>query len=110
MPATFATARYLWEDGAARIRSAPPADRRDLERAVDATVLELRRRIGRNFRIDELVDLYNEGTDWVGTIAVRVAPENPNAWDAEAVSGAAFWRHAREAVDFAGGRRLDEPS
>jgi hypothetical protein len=107
VPPAFTTARFLWEDGAARVRTARPDDRVDLERAVDATVLELRRRLGRTFRVDELVDLYNQGTDWVGSIAVSAAPDNPNAWDEEAVAGAAFWRHAREAGDFAGGRRLD---
>lgn len=108
MPTSFATARFQWEDGDARLRAAAPADRADLERAVDAIVLELRRRLGRGFAIAELVELYDAGTDWCQEIAVRVAPDNPRAWDEGTVVGAAFWRYAREAGDFAGGRRLGE--
>ena len=108
VPTSFATARFQWEDGAARLRAAAPRDRADLERVVDAVVIGLRRRLGGTFTIAELVDLYDQGTDWVQEIAVSVAPENPHAWDEGTVVGASFWRYAREAVDFAGGRRLGE--
>jgi len=105
---SFANARFHWEDGAARLRSADPADRRQLEAAVDRVVDELRRRLGGPFTIDELVALHDEGTDWVLPIAVGVAPDNPRAWDEETIAHAAFWRYAREATDFAGGRRVGE--
>jgi hypothetical protein len=108
VPLSFANARFEWETGAARVRSSPPADRRDLEAAVDSVVGELRRRLGGTFTVDELVALYAEGTDWVLERAVAAAPGNPRAWDGEAVGGAAFWRYAREASDFAGGRRVHE--
>jgi hypothetical protein len=35
---------------------------------------------------------------------MRVAPEDPWAWDAALVVDAAFARYLREAADFAGGR------
>jgi hypothetical protein len=108
VPTSFATARFQWEDGAARLRATSPADRRDLERVIDAVVLGLRRRLGGPFTIAELVDLYDQGTDWCLEIAVNEAPTNPRAWDEGTVVGASFWRYAREAVDFAGGRRLSE--
>jgi hypothetical protein len=108
VPPSFANARFEWEDGHSRVRAAPPSDRRDLERAVDGVVAELRRRLGGTFSVDELVTLYADGTDWVLERAVEAAPENPHAWDGEAVAGAAFWRYAREASDFAGGRRTTQ--
>jgi hypothetical protein len=102
---SFATTRYLWEDADARLRTAAASDRRDLERGVDLVVSELRRRLGGTFTVDELIALYDEGTDWVPPIARRAAPANPRAWEEEVVGGAAFWRYAREAQDFGGGRR-----
>jgi hypothetical protein len=108
VPTSFATARFQWEDGAARLREADRADRRDLEAVVDEIVIGLRRRLGGPFTIAELIDLYDQGTDWCLDVAVGVAPENPRAWDEGTVVGAAFWRYAREATDLAGGRRLGE--
>lgn len=106
MRPSFANARYLWEDADARLRAAAPADRRDLERATERAVVELRRRLGGTFTVLELVEFYDrQGTDWVLPIAEAAAPENPRAWDAELVAGAACWRYARLAQDFAGGRR-----
>lgn len=104
---SFATARFLWEEGDARLRAAPPRERPVLDRVVDAIVAELRRRLGGPFSLDELVALHRAGTDWAQALAVRAAPEVPAAWD-EQVVDAAFWRYAREARDFAGGRRREE--
>jgi hypothetical protein len=108
VPPSFANARFEWEDGHARVRAARPGDRRDLDRAVEDVVSELRRRLGGTFSVDELVELYADGTDWVLERAVAANPENPRAWDGEAIAGAAFWRYAREASDFAGGRRTTQ--
>jgi hypothetical protein len=108
VPPSFVNARFEWEEGDARVRAARPGDRRDLERVVDDVVSELRRRLGGTFSVQELVELYAEGTDWVLERAVAVAPENPGAWEGEAIAGAAFWRYAREAGDFAGGRRTTQ--
>lgn len=101
---SFDNARFLWEDGASRLRSADPGLRPTLDRVVDRVVEELRRRLGGPFYISELVDLHGEGLDWVQALAARAAPEEPEAWDEQTVGNAAFWRYAREARDFAGGR------
>jgi hypothetical protein len=99
----------LWQEGERRLRSADPAERPVLERVRDEIMLELRRRLGGPFSTDELVALYLEqGTDWCFQIAVRVAPDDPAAWDLTTVAGAAFARYLREASDYAGGRRREE--
>ena len=65
---------------------------------------ELRKRLGGPFTLDELADLYDEGTGWCTDLAVEVAPDEPFAWDARIVADAAFGRYMRAATDFAGGR------
>lgn len=101
---SFATARFVWDEGHARVRGAEPGLRAVVERVVDTIVAELRRRLGGPFTLDELVALHREGTDWAQALAVSVAPDVPEAWD-EHVVNAAFWHYAREARDFAGGLR-----
>ena len=99
----------LWQEGERRLRAADPAERPVLERVRDEIVLELRRRLGGPFPTDELAALYLEqGTDWCFQIAVRVAPDDPAAWDLTTVAGAAFARYVREASDYAGGRTRGE--
>ena len=68
---------------------------------------ELRRRLGSTFTTEELAELYDSGTGWVADVAVAAAPESPFAWDVRVVGDAAFARYVREAVDYAGGRRLN---
>jgi hypothetical protein len=103
----FNDAIGLWREGERRLNDADPRDRAALERARDAVVLELRRRLGGPFTSDELADLYSrEGTDWVFDVAVRAVPGNPAAWDMTTVAGAAFARYVREASDYAGGRQI----
>jgi len=75
---------------------------------VEALVAELRRRLGGRFSTNELVELYATDTRWCLALAMRVAPEDPWAWEAPVVVDAAFGRYVREAADFAGGRR-DQP-
>jgi hypothetical protein len=104
---SFATARYQWEEGARYLAAASDADRRAIERVSDRILDELRRRLGGPFTIDELVALYRQGTDWALDLAATVAPEVPAAWDSR-VADASFLRYAREAQDYAGGRRLGE--
>jgi hypothetical protein len=36
---------------------------------------------------------------------MKVAPDEPSAWDSSVVVDAAFARYLREATDYAGGRR-----
>jgi len=58
-------------------------------------VEELRKRLGSTFTVAELADLYASSPDY------GAEP----AW----LIDAAFGRYAREASDFAGGRRLSDP-
>ncbi|HEY8638212.1 MAG TPA: hypothetical protein VIL64_03135 [Solirubrobacteraceae bacterium] len=95
-----------WREGERRLRRADPKMIHALERVIDALVSELRRRLGGAFDVDELVALYEQGTDWCLDVAVATAPEDPHTWAADTVVGAAFARYARDARDFAGGRRL----
>lgn len=107
-PDAFQTAAYQWTEGERRLRAAPPARRRQLERVVDRVVAELRRRLGGRFTTDELVALYGEGTTWVIDIATRTVPDDPDAWDPRVAADAAFARYLREASDYAGGQRVGE--
>jgi hypothetical protein len=101
---SFETAFYQWQQGERRVRSAPPERRPLIERVIDTLVADLRRRIGGRFSAQELVGLYETGTSWCLQLAMRVAPEDPWAWEAALVIDAAFARYLREAADYAGGR------
>jgi hypothetical protein len=99
----------LWQEGQRRLATAEPADRSAMERVVDELVVQLRRRLGGPFTVNELARLYIEqGTDWCFDIAVRVAPNRPAAWDLTTVAGAAFAIYARQAIDYTTGRRTAE--
>ncbi|HLM86153.1 MAG TPA: hypothetical protein VK272_08210 [Solirubrobacteraceae bacterium] len=102
---SFETAVYQWEQGERRLRAAPAERRSLLERVTEGLVAELRRRLGGRFSTDELVDLYETGTGWCLQVAMRLAPEDPWAWEAGVVADAAFARYRRDAADYAGGRR-----
>ena len=102
----FENALAQWQEGERRLAEAPEDEQRMLERVTQAIQAELRRRLGGAFTVDELVDLYERGTDWTTDIAVSVAPEDPYAWDVRTVADAAFGRYLRSATDYAGGRRL----
>jgi hypothetical protein len=99
----------LWQEGQRRLAAAEPADRAAMDRVVEALVVQLRRRLGGPFTVNELARLYVEqGTDWCFDIAVRVAPNRPAAWDLTTVAGAAFAIYARQAIDYTTGRRTAE--
>ncbi|HWG08326.1 MAG TPA: hypothetical protein VN672_04890 [Solirubrobacteraceae bacterium] len=102
---SFETANYQWQQGERRLRSEPAERRPLLDRVTEALVAELRRRLGGRFSSAELVALYEAGTSWCLQIAMKVAPEDPWAWNAGVVVDAAFARYLREAADYAGGRR-----
>jgi hypothetical protein len=72
---------------------------------IGALVAELRRRLGGRFSAEELVSLYDAGAAWCLQVAMKIAPEDPWAWEAGVVVDAAFARYLREAADYAGGRR-----
>jgi hypothetical protein len=106
---TFSVAAFQWQEGARRVREAPPREQHVLLDVVDEIVAELRRKLGGPFSSDELATLYTvEGTDWATSVAQRAAPEDPWAWDPRVTVDAAFARYLREAMDYAGGRRLYE--
>lgn len=104
---TFETAVQQWREGERRVDRLEEAQQPAVQRVVDRTVMELRRRLGGSFTTAELVALYDEGTSWVLDLAVAVAPGAPWAWEQRLVADAAFHRYVREASDYAGGRRLD---
>jgi hypothetical protein len=100
----------LWLDGQSRLASADASERSAMERVSDQIVQELRRRLGGPFTTSDLAELYtDQGTDWCFELATRVAPRNPASWDVPVVAGAAFARFAREASDYGGGRRIEDP-
>jgi hypothetical protein len=105
--ASFEAAIFQWRDGERRLAAAAATHAPALERVTEAIHAELRRRLGGSFLTEELVELYDRGTDWCLDLAYRLAPEAPWAWDARTVGDAAFARYLREASDFAGGRRLE---
>lgn len=99
----------LWQEGQRRLKEAEPRDQAALERVAESIVIELRHRLGGPFSVQELAQLYVEqGTDWCFSIATRVAPGNPAAWDITTVAGTAFARYAREASDYTLGRRVGD--
>ncbi len=102
---SFENAIYQWQQGERRLAAAPPERGPLLERVTDALVSELRRRLGGRFYTEELVALYEQGTSWCLQVAMKVAPEDPWAWEAGVVVDAAFGRYLREAADYAGGKR-----
>ncbi len=100
----FENAIYQWQQGERRLRAAPPERRSLQERVTAALVAELRRRLGGRFSSEELAQLYERGTAWCLQLAMKVAPDDPWAWEAGVVVDAAFGRYLREAADYAGGR------
>lgn len=105
---SFDSAVQQWREGLRRLDDAPPHERPALERVTERVYEQLRRRLGSTFTLDELADLYDDGTSWTLDLAAQVAPGAPWAWDQRIVADAAFGRYMREAVDFAGGRRMKD--
>jgi len=102
---SFENAIYQWQQGERRLQRAPAERAALFGRVTDALVAELRRRLGGRFSTEELVSLYEQGTSWCLQVAMKIAPQDPWAWEAGVVVDAAFARYLREAADFAGGRR-----
>ena len=94
MPYSIENALFQWEEGEARLRGA--AD----DRAVRFVVAELRRRLGGAFTLAELAEFYGEGTDWLSDELLRHFMDT----DPAAAVNAGFFRYARAASDYAGGR------
>ena len=90
-------ALFEWEEGEAATRAS-----RENDRAARVVLEELRRRLGGAFTLDELADLYGEGTDWaVDLLLGRFG----GLTDTRLAVNAAFYRYARFASDYSGGRR-----
>ena len=106
---SFEIAIQQWREGLRRLEQAPREEQRVLDRVTRAVYEELRRRLGSTFTVDELVALYDEGTDWAHGLAMETAPDHPWAWEPRTVVDAAFGQYIREASDYAGGRRLMAP-
>lgn len=100
----FESAIDQWRRGERKLQAAPPERERLQERIVEAIVAELRKQLGGRFDAAELAELYGKGTTWCMQLAMRIAPEDPWAWDSSVAVDAAFGRYLREAADFAGGR------
>jgi hypothetical protein len=94
-------ALFQWEEGERRVRDSEELVRGQLESAVDAVLAELRKRLGSSFTLAELADLYASGVDWASDVAQGGLAGTDSPW----VVDAAFNRYAREASDYAGGRR-----
>ena len=103
----FDVAIQQWRAGEDRLAAAPAEQRTALERVTRAIHDELRRRLGSTFTVDELAELYDQGTAWCLDLAYATAPSAPFAWDGRVVADAAFGRYVREAADYGGGRRID---
>jgi hypothetical protein len=84
-------ALFQWEEGERRLREAEPSERVRLQLAADRILDELRKKLGSEFSVQELSDLYGCEPVWLGGEPI------------EAID-AAFARYAREAADFGGGR------
>lgn len=106
----FDNAIHQWQRGERRLAQAPPERARLLAQVTDVLVAELRRRLGGRFSAEELAELYGRGTAWCLQLAMDTAPADPWAWDSGIVVDAAFARYLREAVDYAGGRRVPAES
>lgn len=88
-------ALFQWEEGARRLRGAP-----EHERPTAIVLDELRRRLGSSFTLEELAALYDDGADWAWALAER----SGGGAHASFVVDTAFYRYAREASDYGGGR------
>ena len=85
-------ALFQWEEAERRIRTAEPGERVRFERLAARVLEGLRQRLGSEFTIQELSDLYGSEPDWTQDAIPSLAVD------------AAFARYAREASDFGGGR------
>jgi hypothetical protein len=84
-------ALFQWEEGERRLREADPGERARRLAEAERVLERLRQKLGSEFSVQELSDLYAREPDW------SPVP----SW----VVDAAFARYARHASDFGGGRR-----
>lgn len=98
--AHVATARFQWDDGLRRL-AARAGDRSAVwrEHVIDATMAELRRRLGMSFTTADLAREYATASGWFMAIAADEAPGHPEAWEPSVVMDAAFGRFRAHAKD-----------
>jgi hypothetical protein len=95
-------ARGQWADANRRLEEARNDRRRyeRLHRQVDALLAELRRRLGGNFTLTELVQEYGRAERWSRDAATAVSESAAELQDLALVEDAAFHLYARGAVDY----------
>ncbi|MGB2953270.1 MAG: hypothetical protein WBB74_07735 [Gaiellaceae bacterium] len=98
----FDQTRREWEEGHGRFEEAArdPARTETLLAELEAVTAELRRRIGQNFTLRELVTLYGGAERWTREAVAegRAGPGWPGRL--AIVTDAAFHRYSRGAVDY----------
>lgn len=105
--ADFERALEQWREGERRVDDlSDPRLQSKAQDVIGRVLVELRRRLGGPFHVEELADVYEQGTDWVVQLAHDLAPDDPELWDPRLVADATFARYVRSARDYAGGRRL----
>ncbi len=77
----FENVIYQWQRGERLLKGSPPERGAVLEAVTETLVAELRRRLGGKFSCQELAELYTSGTSWCLQVAMKVAPEEPFAWE-----------------------------
>lgn len=94
------TARFAWEEGAARLAEPErPALARARRLVVTVVHDELRRRVGATFTLAQLARVYEDAPSWYLDLAARTAPREPDAWEPAVTLDAAFALYARGASD-----------
>jgi hypothetical protein len=101
-PVDVELARQQWEAGNRRVEARRP-DRRAytaLLAEVELVLVELRKRVGQTFTLDELAAAYDGADDWARDVIDQADPDAPPSVDAAIVADAAFHQYARGATDY----------
>lgn len=93
------SAMFDWEQGPGRLAALAPDRRAACLRVIDAILVELRRRLGRVFTLDELAQVYSTASDWTLPLAIDVAPRVSEAHDGAITTDTAFAQFSRNAKD-----------
>lgn len=96
-------ARQQWQDGARRVRetSRDPVQHGRLMTVVDALVVELRRRVGGIFTLEQLAAEYERVDRWGLDVVAENAAVPGWAGSLATAQDAAFYTYARGAQDYA---------
>ena len=102
MSADFEGTRHEWERGYLRYEEALREDAHPerLEAQLDLLRAELRRRVGSTFELNELVRAYDGADAWALQVVEEQAPTPGWARTVSLATDAAFFLHARGAVDY----------